>query len=94
MSFGGSRISGRKNLLMDERLWTISTKIEILYQKSVLDLAIYLPLNRSRKALNNFIHKGLKPQKESVDASIEGLFHMVSLLISEFTDSNLLPVCR
>ena len=90
VTFGSQKIPGRKDFLKDNRTWAISTKIELLYQRSVLDFAVYSLLNKARKARNNFIHRGSTPQKDSVDAAIKGLFHMVSLLISEFANSNLL----
>jgi len=90
VTFGNQKIPGRKDLLKDNRTWAISTKIELLYQRSVLDFAVYSLLNKARKARNNFIHRGSTPQKDSVDAAIKGLFHMASLLISEFANSNLL----
>lgn len=90
LTFGNQKIPGRKEFLKDSRTWTISTKIELLYQRSVLDFAVYSLLNKARKARNNFIHGGTTLQKDSVDAAIRGLFYMVSLLISEFANSNLL----
>lgn len=90
VTFGSQKIPGRKDFLKDNRTWAISTKIELLYQRSVLDFTVYSRLNKARKARNNFIHRGSTPQKDSVDAAIKGLFQMVSLLISEFATSNLL----
>lgn len=82
-----SEVSGRKEFLRDYRTWTVASEIEVLYQRGLIDIYTYQLLNMARKSRNEFIHKGFIPSREDTKAAIEGLFAIISLVISEYKDS-------
>jgi hypothetical protein len=83
-------IIGRKKFLEDYRTWVSSAKIELLFQKSIIDEGTYKNLNVARKARNEFIHNGALPIKNQANSAIEALFSLISLANSNFSDNTLL----
>ncbi|MGV3589412.1 MAG: hypothetical protein ACO1OF_20565 [Adhaeribacter sp.] len=80
-------VEGRKDFLKDYRTWTSSARIELLFQKGIISLEVYQYLNSARKVRNDFIHNG-KPLTESkVKNGLEGLFRLISLVISDYKSS-------
>lgn len=77
-------IAGRKNFLDDHRTWPSSVKIEMLYQKGVLDIATYALLDGARKARNNFVHRGTLPTEVVVFQLLEGVLKTLSLCYSNY----------
>lgn len=80
----GDVIEGRTNFLKDYRTWTTSTRIETLFQKEFIPLDVYKNLNLARKSRNNFVHNGKQLTKEKVENALNGLFELVSLIISNY----------
>ncbi|MES9973127.1 MAG: hypothetical protein ABW094_02630 [Candidatus Thiodiazotropha sp.] len=80
-------ITGRKKFLRDYRTWTTSTRVEVLYQNDLISKNEYALLNNARKARNDFVHSGVVPTKDNASACIEVLFKLVSLIISNYADS-------
>lgn len=83
-------IEGRGKFLKDFRTWTISTKIELLYQKGFIKIEHYKQLNKARKSRNDFVHNGKKLTQKNVKCALDGLFSLLSLVISSYEKSNLL----
>lgn len=81
------KISGRKTFLQDYRTWPVSTRIEVLYQRGLINIRLYKFFNNARKARNELIHKGIYPTQKSVISAICGLFKLISLVISDYKDS-------
>jgi hypothetical protein len=79
-----NKIVGRANFLKDHRSWSVSTRIELLHQRKLIDVETYKLLNRARKARNEFVHKAIAPSKASVQSGLEGLFRLISRIISNF----------
>ena len=57
----GAKVDGikqkrRKDFLSDTRTWTSSTRIELLWQKGLIEDNIYALLDRVRSARNAFVH--------------------------------------
>ena len=57
----GEKVDGikqkrRKDFLSDTRTWTSSTRIELLWQKGLINDSIYAHLDRGRSARNAFVH--------------------------------------
>jgi hypothetical protein len=57
----GAKVDGikqkrRKDFLSDTRTWTSSTRIELLWQKGLIEDGIYALLDRGRSARNAFVH--------------------------------------
>jgi hypothetical protein len=73
-------IRGRKEFLKDDRTWTTSTKVEMLFNKQLVDAEIYALLNRARKARNDLIHKGTTPRMVDVEAAFDAIFKLISLI--------------
>lgn len=83
-------IEGRSKFLKDFRTWTTSTKIELLYQKGFLKTKQYQLLNKARKTRNDFVHNGKELTQENVKCALDGLFQMISLVISSYQNPDLL----
>lgn len=77
----GIDIPGRKDFLKDNRTWTTSTKIELLFSKGLIDAETYALLNIARKARNDLVHKGDWPTSEEVAASLDGVFRLISSVV-------------
>ena len=76
-------IIGRKDFLKDTRTWTTSTRIELLFQKSLIDDATYQYLNLARKARNALVHDGKLPDKTASEAAFDSVFRLISIIITE-----------
>lgn len=63
----------RRSQLMDTRSWTASTRIEMLYQKSVIDLDTVRALGKARKARNDLHHSGQHPSSDDAQAAYRGV---------------------
>ena len=80
-------IIGRKKFLQDYRTWTTSTRVDVLYQNDLITRNEYSLLNNARKARNDFVHSGKIPIKENASACINALFNLVSLIITDYQNS-------
>lgn len=80
------KINGRDEFLSDTRSWTASTRLELLFQKNLIDSDLYNDLTIVRKARNKFIHTGQTPSKESSTKAYNSLFELISLVTSQYQD--------
>jgi len=87
---GDDLIEGRSKFLKDFRTWTTSTKIELLFQKGFLKTKQYQLLNKARKTRNDFVHNGKELTQENVKCALDGLFQLISLVISSYQNPDLL----
>lgn len=71
----------RKSQLLDTRSWTASTRIEMLFQKGVIDLATLHALGKARKARNDLHHSGLHPSAEDAHAAYKGLAGLLTVAL-------------
>jgi len=90
-----SRVPGvtdgrRKAFLSDNRTWTASTRLEVLFQKSLIPDKTYALLDIARQGRNRFAHTGAIPTVEVAEAALEGLFQLVSLRATGFAETGLL----
>lgn len=83
-------IDGRSNFLKDFRSWTTANKIELLYQKEFIKKQQYQLLNKARKARNDLVHNGRELKKENAMCALDGLFQIISLVITSYENSGLL----
>ena len=83
-------IEGRTSFLKDFRTWSTSTKIEVLFQNGLIDKNLYRLLNIARKTRNDFIHIAKPVGEEKARNSLEVMFRLLSLIVSEFQDNLLL----
>lgn len=84
-----AQIKGRKTFLQDTRSWTIATKVELFYQKSLLNKDLYNQLNTIRKARNKFVHTGAIPSKEEAGIAFRTGFELISLVASNFKETTI-----
>ena len=88
-------IPNRSGFLKDYRVWTTSTRIELLYQKGVVQAETYRYLNQARKARNEFIHRGSQPEIADATAALTELFQLLSACASDYKSTSLLDdACR
>jgi hypothetical protein len=81
-------VVGRKDFLKDNRTWASSTKIEMFYQKEIIDVKVYNKLSIIRKARNRFIHTGSTPEKDTAEVAYSTLFELISLVDSNYKINN------
>lgn len=92
-SVEGISTKSRKELLDNNSLWPVATKLELLYRMNLLPAAIYARLHIARKARNEFVHKGVYPDLSQVDAVLDSLFELVSLqLFGHSEDRHLISI--
>ena len=63
----------RRAQLDDTRTWTASARIELLFQKGVVDQELVSCLNEARRARNTLAHEGKAPQQGSAKAAYAGV---------------------
>ncbi len=71
-------IPGRKAFLADYRTWPVSTRIEVLFQRGIVDEALYRELDVARKARNAFIHDGRPPSVDTSVVAVCGVFDLLA----------------
>jgi transposase len=79
----------RQQFLNDHRTWTSSAKLEVLFQKNLLNNDVYGKLDQARKARNDFAHRGAAPSQEVALIALTGAFEFASLCASDFKDATL-----
>lgn len=88
-------IPNRSGFLKDYRVWTTSARIELLFQKGIVEAETYRLLNIARKARNEFIHRGSQPDLPDATAALTALFQLLSSCASGYKDTLLLDeTCR
>lgn len=88
-------IPSRSGFLKDYRVWTTSARIELLYQKGLVQNETYRQLNQARKSRNDFIHRGDQPNFADATAALASLFQLLSACASGYKNTSLLDdVCR
>lgn len=83
-------IPNRGGFLKDYRVWTTSARIELLFQKGLVEAETYRCLNHARKARNEFIHRGSQPDLADATAALTALFQLLSACASEYKNTLLL----
>ncbi len=78
----------RKEFLNDFRTWTAAAKIETLNLLNILPSETYQIINDVRKARNDFMHRIEFIDKQSGDMALEALFHLMSLITSNYTNTS------
>lgn len=79
----------RRSFLKDHRTWSAATKLEMLFQKDLLPIAIYEKLDAARSARNDLAHRGIAPSHETALTALHGCFELASLCASNFSDASL-----
>ncbi len=79
-------IQGRKKFLLDTRTWTSSTRIELLFQKQIVNATTYALINKARKARNALAHQGTLPDRSDGEAAFDAFFQLVSGICCSFTN--------
>lgn len=79
----------RRGFLDDHRTWSVSTKLEVLFQKSLLPEETLSTLDEVRKARNDFAHRGIAPTYDIATKALKGCFELASLCSSAFLRTDL-----
>jgi hypothetical protein len=69
----------RKNILKDKRAWTSSIVLELLFQRSIIDLLTYESLSIARKARNHLAHDGIPVIQDQAFSALDGFLRILSL---------------
>lgn len=89
----GIPAKARKELLDNNSLWPVATKLELLHRMNLLPAAIYARLHIARKARNQFVHRGIAPELSEVDGVLDSLFELISLrLFGHSKDLHLISI--
>ena len=70
----------RKSFLSDTRTWTSSTRIEMLWQKKLIDDDLYALLDRGRSVRNAFIHSASGCSPDDSNAVIEAVLRLIATI--------------
>ncbi|HQV05073.1 MULTISPECIES: hypothetical protein [unclassified Novosphingobium] len=73
--------TARRNQLNDTRTWTVSARLELLYQKGVIPAETFGALGKARKARNSLSHEGKHPSERDAYASYEGVRGLLSIAL-------------
>lgn len=73
----GAKIRGRMDSLKDTRTWTISTRIELLYQIGILDSEAVDLLGIARRARNALSHEGVTPSESTAKSAYLATTHLL-----------------
>lgn len=84
----------RAGFLKDYRVWTTSARIELLFQKQIINAELYCSLNEARKARNDFIHNGDQPALAATTAALSALFYLMSARATDYSDIHTLDDIR
>lgn len=79
----------RRDFLNDHRTWTVSPKLEVLFQRNLLQKDFYEQIDVVRKARNEFIHRCIPVSAVIAEKAINVLFKLASLCASEFKETQL-----
>jgi hypothetical protein len=71
----------RRDQLSDTRTWTAAARIEMLYQKSVIDLQTLRHLSIARKSRNNLHHEGIHPSIEDAYGSYRAVCDLMRIVL-------------
>lgn len=78
----------RKEFLKDGRTWTAATKLEVLYQKGIIDKNFRISIDEARKARNKLAHEGVEPKIELLESLIKNVFQFLSDILSDFKNKD------
>lgn len=90
----GDGVPQRSGFLKDYRVWTTSARIELLFQKEIINTELYCSLNDARRARNNFIHRGDQPDLSAATSALSALFFLMSLCTTDYADIHALDHIR
>mgnify|MGYP003112377814 CR=1 FL=1 len=77
----GSGIPSRKSFV-EGNAWQAAHKVEVLFQMSLIETALYTQLNHARKARNALAHRGTIPKVGDCKAALQSAFQLVSAVRS------------
>jgi hypothetical protein len=75
--------SSRRDQLLDTRTWTISARIEVLFQKGVIGGELVDQLTRARKARNALAHSGTHPGEADATYAYHGVCGLLKTALNE-----------
>ncbi len=75
----------RKDQLNDSRAWTAATRIEMLHQKGLFDLATLTVLSKARRARNELAHRGVYPSENDANACYAGIRSLITVVLADDT---------
>jgi len=84
----------RKSFLSDQRTWSASTRLELLYQKSLIPDRTYTLLDVARRSRNAFAHTGAISTARDAEAALDGLLQLMSLRMTSYAGANSLECIR
>jgi hypothetical protein len=87
-------IPGRREFLSDNRTWTTSTRMELLFQKGIIPGETYAKLNIARKARNYLVHDGSLPGKDAAEAVLDGSFQLLARAIDADAIDKFAPMLK
>lgn len=71
----------RRSQLMDTRSWSASNRVEMLFQKGIIDLETLRALGAARKARNDLHHSGQHPSADDARSAYKGLAGLLTVAL-------------
>jgi len=79
----GIKVQKRKDFLRDTGSWTMSTKLELLYSISALDIDIYKKVYTVRQCRNDYVHRGKTVLEQPARQCIDSVLEIISSICSK-----------
>ncbi len=77
------RSKSRREQLNDTRTWSAATRIEMLFQKGIIDLPTLSALSAARKARNDLSHQGEPPSEAAATSSLQGVRNLIKVVLPD-----------
>ena len=75
------RSKSRLEQLKDTRTWSAATRIEMLFQKGIIDLSTLKALSAARRARNNLSHRGEPPGEVDAAFCLQGVRSLMQTIL-------------
>lgn len=69
----------KRKKFLESQQWNSSHKIEMLFQRELIDEKLYSSLSKARFARNNFIHKGITPSYEEAYSALLSIIILIEV---------------
>ncbi|MEY8758995.1 hypothetical protein [Chryseobacterium tongliaoense] len=90
-----SPISGRKQSLRDDnRTWSSSVKLELLFQTGLIDKNTFENLFNARKVRNKLVHEGKSANKEIAIGLLSAIINLLKTLVGPDVIKLIVPIFR
>lgn len=70
----------KRRKFLESQQWNSAHKIEMLYQRGLINEQLYITLSKARLARNSFIHRGLTPSDKEAHSALQSLILLIEVV--------------